>query len=520
MKILVSDPLAEDGLQILRSEHEVDVLTGLAPQELADIIAEYDALAIRSGTKVTEEIIEAADRLKIIGRAGVGVDNIDIAAATRKGIIVANTPEGNTISAAEHTIAMMFAMTRNIPQANASMKANEWNRKQFMGSEIREKVLGVVGLGRVGIEVAKRVQGMEMKIIAYDPFIPAQRAKELGIELTDLDTVLKKADYITVHTPLTSETKDLIDDAKFGIMKPGVRIVNCARGGIINEDALARAVSDGKVAGAALDVFVNEPPTGSPLLALDQVIVTPHLGASTAEAQVAVAVDVAKQILTALRGESVKSAINLPSIRPDVMSVVSPYISIAETLGGICTQLAGSFDAIEIGYAGEIFDDVRMITLAALKGVLAPSMGPTVNYVNAPEIAKGRKIKVKESKSAEAEETPAITISLTGSSGTRSVTGTLIGDHIRILEVDGCHVDITPSKYLIVSRHRNQPNIIGPCCMILGREQINISGMQVSEAGADDASIMILDVDSEVSDTLLGDIRAVDGVLDAELIRL
>ena len=333
MKILVSDPLAEDGLQILRSEHEVDVRTGLAPQELAGIIAEYDALAIRSGTKVTEEIIEAADRLKIIGRAGVGVDNIDIAAATRKGIIVANTPEGNTISAAEHTIAMMFAMTRNIPQANASMKANEWNRKQFMGSEIREKVLGVVGLGRVGIEVAKRVHGMEMKIIAYDPFIPAQRAKELGIELTDLDTVLKQADYITVHTPLTSETRDLIDDAKFGIMKPGVRIVNCARGGIINEDALARAVSDGKVAGAALDVFVNEPPTGSPLLELDNVIVTPHLGASTAEAQVAVAVDVAKQILAALRGESVKSAINLPSIRPDVMSVMSPYIGIAETLG-------------------------------------------------------------------------------------------------------------------------------------------------------------------------------------------
>jgi len=489
LKILVSDPLAEDGLQILRSEHEVDVRTGLAPQELADIIPEYDALAIRSGTKVTEEIIEAADRLKIIGRAGVGVDNIDIAAATKKGIIVANTPEGNTISAAEHTIAMMFAMTRNIPQANASMKANEWNRKQFMGSEIREKVLGVVGLGRVGIEVAKRVHGMEMKIIAYDPFIPAQRAKELGIELTDLDTVLRQADYITVHTPLTSETRDL-------------------------------AVSGGKVAGAALDVFVNEPPTGSPLLELDHVIVTPHLGASTAEAQVAVAVDVAKQILAALRGESVKSAINLPSIRPDVMSVVSPYIDIAETLGGICTQLAGSFDAIEIGYAGEIFDDVRMITLAALKGVLAPSMGPTVNYVNAPEIAKGRKIKIKESKSAEAEETPSITISLAGSGGTRSVTGALIGDHIRILEVDGCRVDIAPSKYLIVSRHRNQPNIIGPCCMILGREQINISGMQVSEAGADDASIMILNVDSEVSDNLLDEIRAVDGVFDAGLIRL
>ncbi|HIE31271.1 MAG TPA: phosphoglycerate dehydrogenase [Methanosarcinales archaeon] len=521
MKILVSDPLAEEGLQILKSEHEVDVRTGLAPQELAGIIPGYDALVIRSGTKVTEEIIEAADRLKIIGRAGVGVDNIDVPAATKKGIIVANTPEGNTISAAEHTIAMMFALTRNIPQANASLKANQWNRKQFMGSEIREKVLGIVGLGRVGIEVAKRMSGMEMKIIAYDPFIPEQRAKELGIELTDLETVLKQADYITVHTPLTSETRDMISDSQFGIMKPGVRIVNCARGGIINEDALVRAVKDGKVSGAALDVFVNEPPTGSPLLELERVIVTPHLGASTEEAQVAVAVDVAKQVLTALRGESVRSAINLPSVRPDVMSVVAPYIGIAETLGGICAQLFGSFDAVEIGYVGRIFDtDVRMITLAALKGVLAPSMGPSVNYVNAPDIAKGRKIKIKESKSIETEEPQSITIGLTRGSEARSVTGALAGDHARILGIDGCHVDIAPSRYMIVSRHRNKPNIIGPCCMILGREQINISGMQVSEAGADDTSIMILNVDSEVSDELLGEIRAVDGVFDAELIRL
>lgn len=521
MKILVSDPIAEEGLQILRSEHEVDVRTGIAPQELTEIIPEYDALVIRSGTKVTEDVIKAADRLKIIGRGGVGVDNIDVPAATKKGIIVANTPEGNTISAAEHTIAMMLALTRNIPQANRSLKANQWDRKRFMGSEVREKTLGIVGLGRVGIEVAKRVQGLEMDVIAYDPFIPVQRAKELGIELVDLDAVLKRSDYITVHTPLTSETRDMISDSQFEIMKPGVRVINCARGGIINEDALVRAINDGRVSGAALDVFVNEPPTGSPLLDIENVIVTPHLGASTEEAQIAVAVDIAKQILAALRGDSVRSAINMPPIRPETMTVLAPYISIAEMLGSMCAQLTRKFSAIEIGYTGRIFDtDVRMTTLAALKGVLAQSMGSSVNYVNAPEIAKERKIKIKESKSIETEELQSITIALIGDAGSRSATGAFVGESERIFGIDGRRVDIAPSRYMIISRHENRPNIIGPCCMILGREQINISGMQVSETGTDDRAIMILNVDSDVSDELLDEIRKVGGVFDAELIRL
>lgn len=524
MKILVSDPIADDGLELLREEHEVDVKTGLSEAELVDIIPGYDALVIRSGTKVTEKIINAADRLKIVGRAGVGVDNIDVPAATKKGIVVANTPEGNTISAAEHTIAMMLALSRNIPQANSSLKANEWNRKKFTGVEVRNKVLGTVGLGRVGIEVAKRAQGMEMKVIAYDPFIPAPRAKELGIELVDLDTLLRVSDYITVHTPLTDETRGMISDSRFGMMKPGVRIINCARGGIIDEDALVRAVDGGKVAGAALDVFVNEPPTGSPLLRPENVIVTPHLGASTEEAQVAVAVDVAKQVLAALRDESVTTAINLPQVRSDAMSVVAPYIALAEVLGSIIVQLIRKFDAIEITYTGRVFDtDLRMVTLAALKGVLSQSMGPTVNYVNAPAIAKERKIKVKESKSIESDEVQSITIGLSGGGESRTVTGALMGEGVhgmRILDIDGCKVDIAPSPYLIVSRHENRPNIIGPCCMILGREEINISGMQVSEIGPDKRSIMILNVDSEVSDTILDEVRTVDGVFDAEPVRL
>lgn len=521
MKILVSDPIAEEGLEILKAEHDVDVNTGLSEDELVSIIPGYDALVIRSGTKVTEKIINAADRLKIVGRAGVGVDNIDVPAATRKGIIVANTPEGNTISAAEHTIAMMLALSRNVPQANASLKAGKWERKLFTGSEVRGKVLGTIGLGRVGIGVVKRAQGLEMKIIAYDPFIPKQRAKELGIELVDLETVLRKSDYITVHTPLTDETRGMVSDPQFEMMKPGVRIVNCARGGIIDEDALVRAVNKNQIAGAALDVFVNEPPTGSQLLDLDRVIVTPHLGASTAEAQVAVAVDVADQVLSALRGESVTSAINLPHIQSDAMSVVAPYISVAETIGSICAQLSRNFDAIEIEYSGTIFDtDLRMVTLAALKGVLSQSMGPSVNYVNAPELAKERKIKIKESKSIETAEQQSITIALTGGGESRSVTGALISDNMRILDIDGCRLDIVPSSYMIISRHENRPNIIGPCCMILGREKINISGMQVSETGRDDRAIMVLNVDSAVPDALLDEIRGVDGVSDAELIRV
>ncbi|MEA1865035.1 MAG: phosphoglycerate dehydrogenase [Euryarchaeota archaeon] len=521
MKILVSDPIAEDGLELLRTEHDVDVNTGLSEEELVKIIPGYDALVIRSGTKVTEKIINAADRLKIVGRAGVGVDNVDVAAATKKGIIVANTPEGNTISAAEHTVAMMLALSRNIPQADRSLKADEWSRKRFTGVEVRNKVLGTIGLGRVGIEVVKRAQGMAMKILAYDPFIPKDRAKELGIELVDLDTILRASDYITVHTPLTDETRGMVSDSQFEIMKPGVRIINCARGGIIDEDALARAVEAGKVSGAALDVFVNEPPKGSPLLKLERVIVTPHLGASTTEAQVAVAVDVAEQVLAALRGESVTTAINLPPVRPDAMNVVAPYITVAETIGSMSAQLLGNFDAIEIGYTGKIFDtDLRMVTLAALKGVLSQSMGPSVNYVNAPALAKERKIKVKESKSVESEEVQSITIGLSGGGESRSVTGTLIGDGMRLLDIDGCHLDIAPSRLMIVARHENRPNIIGPCCMILGREKINISGMQVSETGSDGISIMILNLDSDISDALLNEIRTVDGVSDAEPIRL
>ena len=333
MKVLVSDSLAEEGVKRLESGADVDVITNLSPEELIQKIGEYDALVIRSGTKVTADVIKAADRLKVIGRAGVGIDNVDVEAATKKGIIVLNTPGGNTISAAEHTIAMMLALARNIPQANAALHKGEWNRKKYTGVEFFNKTLGIVGLGRVGAEVASRMKSFGMQIVAYDPFVSEERAQQMGLTLAPLETVLREGDFITVHTPLTNETRNLIDEDEFNIMKPGCRIVNCARGGIINEAALAKAVAEGKIAGAAVDVFTKEPPTGNPLLEQEKVITTPHLGASTAEAQVNVALAVADQILTIAKGGLPTNAINMPAISPETLAVMEPFMVVGRKDG-------------------------------------------------------------------------------------------------------------------------------------------------------------------------------------------
>lgn len=522
MKILVSDPISDQGIEILKKEFDVDIATGLAPAELIKRIGNYEALIVRSETQVTKDVINAGKKLKIIGRAGVGVDNIDVNAATERGIIVVNAPEGNTISAAEHTIAMMLAMSRNIPQANASLKSKKWDRKKFMGVEVRGKVLGVIGLGRIGAEVAKRAQGMEMKILAYDPFISQERAHELGVELTTVEDIVKNADYITVHTPLTKETKDLISGKEFAVMKKGARLINCARGGIINEEALAKAVKDGIVSSAAIDVFVKEPPFDSPLLELDSVIVTPHLGASTEEAQINVAVSVAEQIVNALSGLPVKNAINMPYVKPDVMQIIEPYLPLAEKMGKLCTQLMGNYEKVEISYSGEIADkEVAPITLAVLKGLLEPVLGAGVNYVNAPIIAKERKIKVVESKSETIEGYPSqISVKLSRKGEEKLVSGSIIGKEPRIVQIDEYRIDVVPSGYMIVAKHEDRPNIIGPCCMILGKNNTNIAGMQVGRITRGGEAIMVLNIDSEVSDEILGEIRAVDGIIDAKLVVL
>jgi len=499
MKVLVSDSLSEKGIEILEKGAEVDVKTGMNPEELKACIGEYDALVVRSQTQVTEDVIGAAEKLKIIGRAGVGVDNIDVEAATQRGIIVINAPEGNMISAAEHTIAMMMAMSRNIPQANQSMRAGKWDRKLFMGVEVRGKTLGVVGLGRIGTEVAKRAQGMEMNILAYDPFISEERAASLGVKLTTVEDIVSNADYVTVHTPLTKDTRDLIDKEEFEKAKPGVRIINCARGGIINEKALAEAVASGKVAAAAIDVFTSEPPTGSPLLEQDNIIVTPHLGASTKEAQVNVAVDVAEQIINFSQGLPVKNAINMPYVKQEIMKVLQPYLPLAEKIGKLAAQLMEEkYEKIEVSYSGEIAEwDTGPVTVAALKGLLEFAMGSSVNYVNAPVIAKERKIKVVESKSKTTES-----------------YSNLIMVNIEF------SIDVLPLGHMIIALHEDHPNIIGPCCIVLGNHDINIAGMQVGRIKAGGTAIMALNVDSEVNEGILNEIRAVKGILNAKMVYL
>ncbi len=523
MKVLVSDSLSSEGLDILKEHFTVDVSTGLSEDELVEKIKDFDALVIRSGTQVTQRVIEAADNLKIVGRAGVGVDNVDVDAATKKGIIVANAPEGNMISAAEHTIAMMMSMSRNIPQANASLKAREWNRKKFMGVEVKGKILGVIGLGRIGSEVAKRASGMEMTLLGYDPFISEKRAEELGVRLCTVNEIAEEADYITVHTPLIKETRNILDDEQFALMKEGVRIINCARGGIISEEALARALGSGKVAGAAFDVFINEPPFDSPLMNFENVILTPHLGASTEEAQVNVAVDIAHEVISVLQGGPARNAINIPSVKPEAMAVLAPYIRLAEIMGKIAGQLMdGSYEKVEIGYNGEISGkDTRPLTVSALKGLLEMALGAGVNYVNAPALAKSRKIAVVESKSESAEEySSTISIRVIRGEDVKLVAGTVVGDEPKIVAVDGDRVDIFPAGRMIFAKHINRPNVIGPCCIVLGKNNINISGMQVGRVEVGGTTLMALNVDGDVPDDILDELRQVSGIIDAKLVVL
>lgn len=522
MKILVCDGVSAEGVEILQKEFEVDVKPKLPKEELLEIIGEYDALVVRSQTKVTEDVLAHADKLKAIGRAGVGVDNIDVAAATKKGIVVMNAPEGNTIAATEHTMAMMLALARNLPQAYSSMKAGKWERGKFMGVELRGKTLGIIGLGRIGTGVAKRAAASDMKIMGYDPFISAERAQKLGIELAELDEIYRAADFITMHLPLTPETKGLINKTAFAKMKKGVRLVNCARGGIIHEADLLEAIEGGIVQGAAIDVFEKEPIDfeNSPLLKSDKIIVTPHLGASTEEAQVGVAVDVAHGIVAALKGEPVSTAVNMAPIPGHVLDRIKPYFSLGEKMGCMGVYLAGRIDSIEVEYTGEISEvDTKMLTTAIIKGVLNPMLKESVNYVNAPGLAKERGIKVKEVKSKSTVSfADLITIKVTGDKGAHTVAGTLFGAEGRIVNIDGHRVDVTPRGWLLLSAHINRPGIVGKVGTLLGGQDINISGMQVGRTAIEGTSIMALGVDSEVPADVLAQIVAIDGIIDAKMI--
>lgn len=523
MKILVADPVSEQGVALLAEKHQVDVKLKLPVEELIRLIPEYDALVVRSETKVTKAVIEVAEKLKVIGRAGVGVDNIDVEAATKKGIIVLNAPEGNTVAATEHTMAMMLALARNVAQAHGSMQQGKWERGKFMGVEMRGKTLGILGLGRIGTGVAKRAVAMEMDVLAYDPFISMDHAKALGIELADLDEVIKRADFITLHLPLTAETKNLINKDSIAVMKDGVRIINCARGGTIDEAALAEALQSGKVAGAAIDVFSKEPVDASnPLIGLTNVVLTPHLGASTAEAQVGVAVDVAYGILAALAGEPVTTAVNMAPIPAHVMQVIKPYFNLAERMGCLAVHLAdGRISGVDVEYNGAIADvDTKILTTAVLKGILNPILQESVNYVNANGLAKGRGIRVKEVKNKEAISfANLITVRVTTDKGEHTVAGTLFGlEEARVVLLEGHRVDIDPQGWLLIGPHSDRPGIIGKVGTILGENNINIAGMQVGRTATAGTSIMVMAVDDDIPTPVMLKIKAVDGILDARLV--
>jgi D-3-phosphoglycerate dehydrogenase len=519
--VLVSDPLAEEGIDILKEFCDVDVNTGLTEEQLVDSIGNYDALLVRSGTEVTARVIDAGAKLKFIGRAGAGVDNIDTEAATRRGIIVANAPEGNTLAATEHTMAMMLSLARNIPQATASLKNGEWKRSKFMGVELNDKILGIMGFGRIGREVAKRAQAMQMKCIAYDPFITKERAASLGVEMVPLDELFRRADVITVHTPLIKETRHVINAETIATMRDGVRLINCARGGIIDEKALADAVASGKVAGAALDVFENEPPTESPLLGLDRVIVTPHLGASTVEAQKNVAVSVANQCISVLSGGAAKYVVNAPMIPAEQQALVEPYAMLAQKMGSLLIQLVeGRLESLEITYGGEAaaLPNTKFITRVILKGLLDPILQVPVNIVNAEFVAKERGIRMSETTTEEAQGFRNI-ICITAKTDrmTETVSGSVSGpNRARIVSIGGYLTDLTPTGHVVISRHTDKPGVIGKAATILGRVNVNIAGMQVGRHKPGEEALMVLTVDSAVPADAMDEIKKIDGIHTAK----
>lgn len=504
-KVLVSDPISDQGLQKLMDADDVvlDKKTGLSEDELAEIIGDYDALLVRSQTKVTPRIIEAAHKLKVIGRAGVGVDNIDLEAATQKGIIVINAPDGNTIATCELTMGMMMALARHIPQAYKKTITGEWDRKSFVGVELRSKVLGVIGMGRIGSEVAKRARAFGMEILGYDPFLTEDRAEKLGVTLATIDQICEQADFITVHTPLTNETRNLISKPQFAKMKKGVRIINCARGGIIDEEALLEAIDAGIVAGAAFDVFVEEPPRPDhPFLNHPKIIVTPHLGASTIEAQENVATDVAEEVLHILRDEPFKNAVNMPPVPANVMAKLQPYFLLGERMGHFLAQMADSAaQEIIVSFSGELTEvDTSPLTRYIVKGVLSHHLGSDVNIINAMHMAKIRDVNIiREKSTASKGFTNLITVTLRSNGQERSIAGTLLNGYgPRIVKIDQYPVDVAPEGNIILVSHNDKPGIVGRLGSVLGDSGTNIATMQVGRKVVGGPAIMVLTVDKPV----------------------
>lgn len=526
-RVLLSDSLSARGVEILKShpEFEVDVKTGLKAAELAEIIGNYDALVIRSSTKVTREIIDRAERLKLIGRAGVGVDNVDLESATRRGIVVMNSPLGNSVTTAEHAISMMMALARHIPAANAALKAGKWDRSKFTGTEVCNKILGVVGLGNIGRIVADRALGLKMKVLGFDPILTREAATRLGIELVSLDEIFTRADFITVHTPLTDDTRGLVGRAAFEKMKKGVRVINCARGGIVDEEALADAIRSGKVAGAALDVFVEEPPPADhPLLKLDNVIVTPHLGAATEEAQVQVAVDIAHQVSEFLLEGTIRQAVNIPALSPKEIETLGPHLTLGERLGRLAAQLISEAPTeIRIGLGGEAAQlKAEPITAAVVKGLLSAFMDEALNYVNAPFIARERGIRVTEMRSHDTFDfvnTLAVTVR-TGA-GEHEVVGAVLGNRaMRLIRIDGFRVESVPEGYFLMLHNRDVPGVVGAVGSILGQAGINIAGLELGRDRIGGTALSLVAVDQAVPPAVLDRLKTLPAITSATLLKL
>jgi len=526
IQVLVADHLSEEGVAILKSEDglKVDVKVGLSPKELAGLIKSYDGLIVRSSTKVTAEVIQQADRLKVIGRAGVGLDNVDVEAATKRGIIVMNVPAGNTISAAEHTMSLLLALARHVPQADAHLRGGKWERAAFTGTELFGKTLGVVGLGKIGAEVAKRAQAFGMRLLAYDPFLSSERVQQLEVQVVGFDELLEASDFITLHVPLTSQTRHLIGPKELGKMRKGARLINCARGGIIDEAALHKAITQGHVAGAALDVFEQEPPGDSPLLKLPQVVATPHLGAATEEAQLNVAVEVARQVADTLLGRGIRNAVNMPSVDAKTLSVLQPYITLGEKLGSLAAQLVGAQVAeVRTTFIGELTaHQTAPVTLAVLKGILEPMVGENVNYVNASLIAAERGVKLIEAKSNRPEEFANLIIVEVHSNGTRlELQGTLSARREpRIVKIDRFFVEAVPTGHMLVIKNHDKPGLIGHLGTVLGNAKINIAGMSNGREKPGGLAITVVNIDQPVPPKVLEQIKKFTHVIDVKLIKL
>ncbi len=530
-RVLVSDPIADEGIARLREVAEVDVKLGLSPEELESIIGEYDALAVRSETKVTSSILAAASRLQIIGRAGVGVDNIDVKAATERGIVVVNSPEGNTIAAAELSFALLLSLARKIPAADASLRAGRWDRKKYLGTELFGKTLGVIGLGKIGGEVAKRARAFEMTVLAYDPYATADKAHQYGATLASLDEIYENSDYITLHVPLNDQTRGMISTDQFAKMKNGVGIINCARGGLVDELALNIALTEGKVGSAAFDVFTKEPMIPeNPLATAPNTVLTPHLGASTEEAQVNVAIDISEQIADVLTGKPARSAINMPSLSLEALADAKPYLLLGEKIGSLQSQLARELDgtgrpieAVEVLYSGDFGKTpTSLVTRSILAGILGSILSDPVNLVNAPTLTSQRGIKVTESSTSKPlDYTVGLTVRIKTNKGERTVTGTVFGtNEVRIVQIDNYRVDISPYGPMVLTSHNDRPGIIGAVGTLLGENGINIAGMNVGRQESGGTALMALLMDDPIDKVLLARIRDIPGMETTKFVQL